>query len=111
MLRIYTGLQKWSKTNVFDPHLKKKNPFDIHDTCINIVKSELLFEQYIMALNQEKYDIEVLNDDAIKRNRIFFDFMQQTFNRLYALYLREICLLIDAIMTYQMRKQSASEIE
>ena len=29
-----------------------------------------------MDLNWEKYDIEVKNDDAIKRNRIFFDFMQ-----------------------------------
>ena len=29
-----------------------------------------------MDLNRDKYDIEVKNDDAIKRNRIFFYFMQ-----------------------------------
>ena len=29
-----------------------------------------------MALNRDKYDIEVLDDDAIKRNQILFDFMQ-----------------------------------
>ena len=37
--------------------------------------------------------------------------MQQKFNRLYGLYLREECLLIDATMKYQLRKQGASEIE
>ena len=61
MLRIHTGLRKWSKTNVFDLQLKKTNPFDIHVPCINIAKSELLFEHYKMALNQEKNDIEVRN--------------------------------------------------
>ena len=40
-----------------------------------------------MALKQEKYDIEVQNDDTIKRNQIFFDFMLRTFNRLNGLYL------------------------
>ena len=40
-----------------------------------------------MALDQEKYDIEVRNADAIKRNGILFDFMQRTFNRLDGLYL------------------------
>ena len=37
--------------------------------------------------------------------------MQQTFNRLDELYLRERILFIDAIMKYQMRKHSAEEIE
>ena len=37
--------------------------------------------------------------------------MQQTFNRLDGLYLCEICLLIDAIIKDQLRKQSAAEIE
>ena len=63
-------LRKWSTTNVFDPHLKKINPFGIHEPCINIAKNELIFEQYIMALNQGKYDIEVRNYDAIKRNQL-----------------------------------------
>ena len=42
-----------------------------------------------MALNQDKYDIEVQNDDAIKCNQILFNFMQQMFNNLDGLYLRD----------------------
>ena len=53
------------------------NPFDIHASCINIVKSETLFEQYRMALNREKHNIEVQNDNVIKRKLIFFDLMQR----------------------------------
>ena len=79
----------------------KKNLFDIRVPCINIANSEPLFEQYKMALNWYKYKIEVLNDDAIKRNGIFFDFMQRTFNHLDGLYLRDIYTLIDPIMKYQ----------
>ena len=52
------------------------NPFDISKPFIKISKSELLFEQYRMALKRDKYDIEVRDDDAIKCNRIFFGFMQ-----------------------------------
>ena len=48
-----------------------------------------------MALNWDKYNIEVRNDDAIKRNQIFFDFMQQNLKFLDRLYFREGCLLID----------------
>ena len=40
-----------------------------------------------MARKWDKYDIEVQKDDAIKRNQIFFDFIQLTFNRLDGLYL------------------------
>ena len=87
------------------------NQFFIRVPCINIENSEVLFEQYRMALNREKYDIEVRNDDAMKRNQILFYFMQQTFNRLDGLYLHEICLLIDTIIKDQLRKQSAAEIE
>ena len=111
MLMIHTCLWKWSKTNLFDLYLKKMNTFGIHEPCIKLANNELIFEQYIKALNQGKYDIEVRNDDAIKRNQIFFDFMQQIFNRLDGFYSREMCFLIEAIKEYQMRKQSALEIE
>ena len=60
-----------------------------------------------MALNRDKYEIEVQNDDAIKRNQILFDFVQQTFNCLYGLYIHEIFFLIHAIIKYQSRKKSA----
>ena len=64
-----------------------------------------------MDLKQDKYYIEVQNDDAIKRKQIFSDFMQQTFNRLYGLYLYEQILLIYTIIENKLRKQSATEIE
>ena len=64
-----------------------------------------------MALKRDKYDIEVQNDDAIKRNQIFFDFMQRVFNRLDGLYLHEKSLLIDTIISNQYRNQSAAEVE
>ena len=59
MLRIHTGLRKFINTNVFDLHLKKMNPFGIHEPCIKIENNELLFEKYRMSLNWEKYEIEV----------------------------------------------------
>ena len=71
----------------------------------------MLFEQYRMALNPDKYDIEVRNDDAIKRNWILFDFMQQTFNQQDGLYLHKRFPLTDAIMEDQMRKLSAVELK
>ena len=110
MLRIHTGLRKWSKRKLFDLHLKKINLFDIRVTCIKISNSELLFEQYRMALNQDKYYIEVRNDDAIKRSRIFFYFMLQISNRLEGLHLHERYLLIDTIMKDRSRKQIAEKI-
>ena len=62
------------------------NPFVIHEPCIKIANNELLFEQYRMALNRDKYDIDVINNDAIKHNGIFFNLMQRTFNQLDGLY-------------------------
>ena len=74
------------------------NPFDIGVPCINIERIELLFEQYRMALNWDKYCIDIRNDDVIKRNQILFDFMQRTFNHMDGLYLHEKYLLIDTII-------------
>ena len=78
---------------------------------IKIKRSELLFEQYRMALNQDKYENEVRNDDAIKCYQIFFDFMQQTLNRLYGLYLHGKTFLLDTIIKNKLRKQSEAKIE
>ena len=108
---IHTGLRKLSNTNVYDLHLLKMNIFDIGVPCINISSSEVLFEQNRMALNQEKFDIEVRNDDAINCNQMFFDLMKRTFDRLYGLYMHEKCPLIDTIIKYQSTKQSAAEFE
>ena len=41
------------------------NPFDNSKPCIKIKKSEVLFEKYRMALNQDKYYIEVQDDDSV----------------------------------------------
>ena len=84
------------------------NPFDISKPCINIANRELLFEKYRMDLNRSKYDIEVRDDDTIKRNQIFFDFMQRTFNCLDGLYMHEKCPLIDEIKEDQLSKHSAA---
>ena len=110
MLRIHTVFRKWSRRNVFDLHLKMYL-FDIRVPCIKIEMSELLFEKYRMDLNQDKNDIEVRNDDAIKRNQILSDLTQQTLNRMDGLYLREICLLMDTTMKHKLRKKSVAEIE
>ena len=87
------------------------NPFEIGKPCIIIARREMLFKQYIMALKRDKYDIEVQNDDVMKRDQIFFDLMQRKFNRLYGLYLHEKSLLIFTIIENSLRKQSAAEVE
>ena len=64
-----------------------------------------------MALNRDKHNIEVRDDDAIKRNWILYDFVQQTFSYLDGLYMDGKCPLIDRIKNNQLRKQSAWEFE
>ena len=67
ILRIHNGLRKLTKKNSYDLHLRINNPFEIGKPCIIIARRQLLFEKYIMALNQDKYYIEVQNDDAVER--------------------------------------------
>ena len=98
MLIIHTGLRKLSKKNVYDFHLLKMNPFEIGKPCIIISRIQLFFEKYRMDIKRDKYDIGVQNDDAINCNLIFFDFVQQTFNRMDGLYLHERIILIDTII-------------
>ena len=64
-----------------------------------------------MALNWDKYDIEVRNDDAIKCNQILFDFMQKKLNRLDVLYSHKKFLLIYTIKEEKSRNQGEAEIE
>ena len=64
-----------------------------------------------MALKRDKYSIGFQKDDAINRNRIFFDFMPRMFNHLTQLYVKEKNLLIDTILKYQPRDESAKEVE
>ena len=54
MLRIHTGLQRWNKMDQFHMLLCDKNPARINQPCIKIVKNEVLFEKYRMALKRDK---------------------------------------------------------
>ena len=87
--------------------IRKINPIGIDKPCIKIAKSEVLFEKYRMALKQDKDAIEIQKDDAIKCNRICFDFMLRMFNNLNELYIKEKSLLIYTILKYQSRNESA----
>ena len=89
MLRINTGLRKWNKKYLCHMLLRDNNPVGINRPCIMIAKNEVLFEKYIKALKRDKYAIEIQGDDAIKRNRLFFDFMLRMFNHLDQLYEKE----------------------
>ena len=44
------------------------NTFGIYEPYIKIAKNHLIFEQYRMALNWDKCDIEVQNDGTINCN-------------------------------------------
>ena len=71
----------------------------------------MLFEEYRMALKRDKDAIEIQKDDAIKRKRIFFDFMLRMFNHLNKLYEKEKSLPIHTILKYQSRNESAKEVK
>ena len=58
----------------------------------------MLFEQYIIALKRDKYAIDIEEEDEIKRNRLFFDFMLRIFDNLNQLYEMGKGLLIDTIL-------------
>ena len=62
-----------------------------------IAKNEVQFEQYIIALKQDKYSIDIEGEDAINRNRLFFDFMLRIFDNLNQLYeMEKVFLLIQS---------------
>ena len=107
MLRIHTGLRKWRKKDRFHTILSDKNPLGIKQPCVMIAKNELLFEQYIIALKQDKDAIDIEGEDEIKRNRLFFYFMQRMFNHLNQLYEKEKILLIDTILKYNSSNENA----
>ena len=109
MLRIHTGLQKWNKKNRYHILLRDNNPIVIDQPCIKIADSEVFFKKYRMAIKRDKDAIKIQEDDAIKRNRIFFDFMLIMFNHLNQLYKKEKSLLIYKILKYQSRKERAKE--
>ena len=65
--------------------------------------------QYRIAIKRDKDAIDIEGEDEIKRNRLFFYFMLRMFNHLNQLYEKEKSLLIDTILKYHLRKESAKE--
>ena len=51
-----------------------------------IAKNEVLFEQYIISLEQDKDAIDIQGGDEIKRNQLYFDFMLRMFDHIDQLY-------------------------
>ena len=62
------------------------NSLGIKQPCIIIAKNEVLFEQYIIALKRDKDTIDIGGEDAINRNRLFFDFVLRMFDHINQLY-------------------------
>ena len=52
ILKIHTGLRKWTNKNRFHIILKKMNPLGIDQPCLEIANNELLFEIYIIDLKR-----------------------------------------------------------
>ena len=109
MLRIHTGLRKWTKNYQFHIILKNMNPLGIDQPCLTIANNEVLFEKYRIALKRDKDAIDIDREDAINSNRLSFDFMIRMFDNLNKLYEMGKSLLIDEILTYHLRKDSDKE--
>ena len=95
MLSIHTGLRKWNKNDQFHIILSDINPLGIKQPCSMIAKNEVLFDQYRISLKRDKDAIDIEGEDAINRNRLFFDFMLRMFAHLIQLYeMEKVFLLI-----------------
>ena len=80
-----------------------------HALRLQIVKCCLKNIEWL--LSGTKMPLRIQKDDAIKRNRIFFDFMLRMFNHLNQFYEKEKSLLVDTILKYQLRNESAKEVK
>ena len=94
MLRIHTGLRKWTKKYQFHIIHKNMNPLVIDQPCLTIANNEVLFEIYRIALKRDKDAIDIDGDDAIDSNRLFFYFMLRMFDHLNQLYEMEKFFLL-----------------
>ena len=82
------------------------NPLKIDQPCLTIANNEVLFEQYKIALKREKDTINIDGEDAIDSNRIFFWFHSKHVWSSKSIMWDGKSLLIDAILTYHLRKES-----
>ena len=97
ILSIHTGLRKWNKKDQFHIILRDMNLFGIKQPYLTIIKNEVLFEKYRIALKRDKISIDSDGEDAINRNRLFFDFMLRLFDHLNQLYeMEKVFLLIQS---------------
>ena len=71
MLRIHTGLHKWTKKDRFRIILRYINTLRINQPCLTIANNEVLFEKYRIALKRDKDAIDTDGEDAINSNRLF----------------------------------------
>ena len=71
MLRIHTGLRKWTKKDRFLIILRDMNPLGIDQPCLAIANNEFLFEIYRIAIKRDKYAIDIDREYEINRNRFF----------------------------------------
>ena len=94
MLRIHTGLRKWTKKDRFHIILKNMNPLGINQPCLTIANNEVLFEKYRIALKRDKDAIDIDGDGEIDSHRLVFDFMLRMFDHLNQLYEMEKFFLL-----------------
>ena len=106
MLKIHTGLRRFTNKDRFHVILKKMNPLGFDRPCLEIASNELLFEKYGIVLKRDKYAIDIDGNDAIDSHRLVLDFMLIMIEHLNELYEMEKSLLIDAILTYNLSKDS-----
>ena len=109
MLRIHTGLRKWNKKDRSHIILRDMNSLGIIQPCLTIVNNEVLFEKYRISLKWDNDVIDIDEDDAINSNRLVLDFMLRMFDHINQLYEKEKSVLIDTILKYHLRKESAKE--
>ena len=83
--------------------------WELNDHALYLQIMRCCLIKYIIVLNPEKDAIDIEGEDEIKRNRLFFDFMLRMFYHLNQLYEKEKNLLIDTIIKYHLRKESAKE--
>ena len=71
MLRIHTGMQKWTKKDRFHIILRGMNTLGIDQPCLTIANNEVLFEKYRISLKRDKDAIDIDREDAINSNQLF----------------------------------------
>ena len=94
ILKIHTGLRKWTNKYIFHIIINKMNPLGIDQPCLEIASNKLLFEKYRIALKRDKDSIDIDRNDAIDSHRLVFNFTLRMFDHLNQLYEMEKVFLL-----------------